>query len=98
MVSFAEVADCLPGFLDESGSDAAGQKIEEEAFGSPHGFHGTAKHPKGKHVEEQVPHAAVHEQVGDKLVEVEVGRHEKVQSQYGIQINASLHGHNFGQI
>ena len=48
----------------------AGNDIKiQKSFRSPDVFEHTAKHPEGKHIEEQMPHAAMHKQVSNGLPE-----------------------------
>ena len=72
----------LRRLLEQSGSHAAGDIIKEEFLRSPHALHHAAKHPQCEHVEKEVVPPAMHKHVGEKLVDVEIGREEKVKSEH----------------
>ena len=51
-------------------------------------FHYATKHPEGEHVEEQVFPTAMHEHVGEELVNLEIGGHEEVQTEDVVEVGA----------
>ena len=67
--------------LQESGADAARHVIEKKLARSPCALHYAAEHPKGEHVEEKMAQAGVHEHVGDKLIQPEVGSKEEMKTE-----------------
>ena len=91
----AEVGNLLRGhhiklhelcqLLEQAGSDTAGDIVEEELARSPHVLHHAAEHPQGEHVEEEVCQVAVHEHIGEQLVEVEVARKDEVEAKNVVQ-------------
>ena len=81
----------LGQLLKKTGTDTARNVIKKELFRTPYTLHHAAKHPQGKHVEEQVVPTAMHEHVGEQLVQAEVGGHEEMQSQHVVQ-HVAAHG------
>ena len=50
-------------------------------------FKNTAKHPHGKHIEEQVCKSSMEEQVGKQLVYSKVGSHKVVEAEHTVQVH-----------
>ena len=74
--------------LHQACTDAAGYIIKEELARPPYAFDHHTEHPQGKHVEEQVRETAMHEHVRYELVNAELGRSEKVEAEYVVEIDA----------
>ena len=70
----------LGQLLQDARAHAAADIIEQELAASPHVLHHAAKHPQGEHVEEDVLDIGMHEHVGEKLIEMEVLRHEEMEA------------------
>jgi len=77
----------LHHLLHQSGSQAAGEIVEEEALAAHGILHDATEHPYGKHIEEQMRETAVHKHIGKELVEIEVAGHKEVQAEHVIQVN-----------
>jgi len=74
-------------FLCESGSESAGEIVDDEVSLTQHLLQDVAEHPECEHVEEKVLPTAVHEHVGERLPEVERGCEEEVQTQKSVQVD-----------
>ena len=76
----------LEQFLGESGSDTANEVEQQETIGTPLHLHDTAKHPDGKHVEEQMGESFMKELVCYELPDMKIRCKEKMQSAQLVQV------------
>ena len=70
--------------VHQRGTDAGEEIVNQKPACAPGVFHGTAEHPKGEHIEEDMFEIGVHEHIGDKLPDMEIGCADVMQSQPGI--------------
>ena len=68
----AGVHDDFGKYVDASRADARQEKIDVKAVRTPGAFQVHAKHPEEKHVQQDVPEAAVQEDVGHRLPKVQL--------------------------
>ena len=74
-------------FLHEACAESANDVVDEEASGAHGLLHDASEHPYGKHVEEEVLPAGVHEHVGEELPGAEVVGHEEVQAEDVVEVD-----------
>jgi len=70
-----EEGDDLHKNGDQAGADAAEEEIVGEALLTPDEFQFAAEHPEHEHIDEQVKHAAVQKDVGERLPDAQAGNH-----------------------
>ena len=81
------ILNVLHQFLAQAGTNATYHVEKQESLRTPHIFECVTEHPQGEHVEKQMFKVAVHKHVSDDLVRLEIGGHEKMQSQNAVQID-----------
>src|SRR5580704_2182145 len=73
--------------IDTSCADAGQEEVHVEATRAPGAFQIHAKHPQKKHVQEDVPQAAVQEEVRDRLPDVQLEKEiERNESEFAIEL------------
>ncbi len=77
----------LGNLLHDAGTDAAENVIKNEALRTPYALHHRTEHPKHKHVEDDMLPSTMHEHIGDELENVEVLRHEEVQTTQAVEVD-----------
>ena len=72
-------------FLKQTSTHATCNVIKKEFLCSPHSFYHTAKHPEGKHIEENVFETSMHKHVSKELINLKVGSQKEMEPENIIQ-------------
>ena len=75
--------------LDDAGTDARHQIIDNKTLFAPNHFEQSAKHIEGEHIVEQMDNVAVHEHIGDHLPPLKFLRPDVVQSESVAEVDAT---------